>query len=91
MSFSDMVMQKLFDTETPSGRQCKLAEIPRRLINLGYDDIELADPNPATRLRGWDSISDQSLHESSGMSNQGFSNYSGSVLTKLRAIAPLAG
>ena len=67
-------MQKLFDTETPSGRQRELAEIPRRQINLGYDNIELADPNPTEKLGGWDSISDQSVGE---FSNPGFSDYSG--------------
>ena len=58
VSFSDIVMQKLFDTETPAGRNSKLTEIPRRQINLGYDKIEVANPIQDKRLGGWDRISD---------------------------------
>ena len=65
-----MVTQKLFDSEMPQGRH---AEIPRRQINLVYDDIELADPGSAGKDKGWHSYSDLSEDESS---NQGFSDCS---------------
>ena len=42
----DVVKQKLFDSETPPGRP---AEIPRRPMNLGYDNIKLANPDPANK------------------------------------------
>ena len=44
--FSDVVKQKLYDSETPPGRP---AEIPRRPMNSGYDNIELANSDPENK------------------------------------------
>ena len=43
VSFSDVVTQKLFDSITLAGRNL---EVPRRQIDLGYNELEEANYNP---------------------------------------------
>ena len=69
IQLSRQAWRRQFNSETPYKRP---AEIPRGQINLGYDDIELADPG---KDEGWHSYSDLSEGESSGVSNQDFSDY----------------
>ena len=68
VSFPDVVTHKLFDSQTLAGRP---TVVPRRQINLGYDDMNETNLDPSIRDEGWNSYSDLSWNESS---NQRFSD-----------------
>ena len=74
VSFSDVVMQKLFDSITLAGRN---SEVPRRQIDLGYNELEEANYNPYIRSGEWSdysySHSDLSRYKSN---SQGYDNTS---------------
>ena len=67
-----MVTQRLFDSITPAGRN---SEVPRRQIDLGYNELEEANKNPYIRSGEWSnysySHSDLSRYESN---SQGYDN-----------------
>ena len=76
--FLDSVMQKLFNSETPAGRNL---EVPRRQIDVGYNVLEEAKYNPCIRSGEWNdySYSDLSNYESSSQEYENSEDFESSM------------